>query len=699
MLAYGADDYEAVLSQLEREGLPPERVVVVHNPRLAGEADLAPARTGVRVVRMATNGGYAYAMNAGMVAARRRGAERFLLLTHDAAMEPGALVELVTASKAAPRPGICGPRLRWMEADGGVSCDYYGGWWTSRGDVGHHADGPIALQPPVPGLSRCDWVDGAVMLVEGAVLDVVGPLDERWFLYFEETDYCLRALRAGFSVCCATRAVFMQTAGPMKRPGVYGYLYMRNSLEFARRLNGRRAVLACAARNLRTLPVRRMLRPSVSPVERAAFRRWALAGLLGLLAFATGRTGPPPAWLPGRGDVRLERRSGLLARLGLGVLALLVSSVAGCGGGAQSPDEGNGTPLLGLRSVYATQCRAQPLEERSGARAAQRDRGLLLGLDVGLRFEGAPLGRCATANVAQRAGASLVREDFDWGTIEPRPGRFDWRTTDVVVETAAARGLTVLPIVAGRPGWARAGDGEAFGRFVGMAARRYGPGGGFFTRGRGPRGPSIEWWELLNEPYEQANPDYVPADRYARLVRDAVPVARSLAPGARFLLSGEAQYETPGGEEREDWMTELFAAVPGLGSAFDGVAVHSYGESPAPYDANGGRAQSSRLERIHAGLAGRGLGERPIWVTEVGWSTCTRSDECVAPSEQALRIAAFLRLARTRWSAYVRAVVVYQLREAPIGRRPQDYTRYYGLLDGSYRPKPALAAFTDAATR
>src|SRR5205085_8082984 len=45
----------------------------------------------------------------------------------------------------------------------------------------------------------CDWVSGACFAVRKEVIDRVGPLDEGYFLYFEEVDYCLRARRAGWS--------------------------------------------------------------------------------------------------------------------------------------------------------------------------------------------------------------------------------------------------------------------------------------------------------------------------------------------------------------------------------------------------------------------------------------------------------------------------------------------------------------------
>lgn len=314
VLAYGPREYGTVVTRLLAEGLPAAQIMVVHNPRQPGEAALADHPRSVRVVRMDVNGGYAIAMNAGMRAARDAGASRVLLLTHDASMDDGALAELAGAARRAPGPGICGPCLRWSDEDVGVYRTAYGGWWTPGGHVGHHDNGPRPLAPAVDGLAACDWVDGAVMLVDVAVLEATGGLDEGFFLYFEETEFCLRAVRAGFSVTCATEAVFEQSTGAMSRPGAYGYLSVRNGLEFTRRLSGPRAVPGATVRTLSGLPLLRCVRPSHGAQQRRLHRRLALGSLAGLLAFLAGHRGAPPRWLPGQGDVRPGGRPGLLAR-------------------------------------------------------------------------------------------------------------------------------------------------------------------------------------------------------------------------------------------------------------------------------------------------------------------------------------------------------------------------------------------------
>jgi len=58
-----------------------------------------------------------------------------------------------------------------------------------------------------------DWICGASMMIRAAVLEAIGGLDEGYFLYFEETDFCLRARRAGFPTWYVPESRVMHVGG------------------------------------------------------------------------------------------------------------------------------------------------------------------------------------------------------------------------------------------------------------------------------------------------------------------------------------------------------------------------------------------------------------------------------------------------------------------------------------------------------
>jgi N-acetylglucosaminyl-diphospho-decaprenol L-rhamnosyltransferase len=300
ILSYGSGgEYGPLLDSLLLEGLDPERIVLVHNPSVAGET--APSVAGgCEVILASHNLGYAAAMNLGIERQLERGCEHLLLLTHDARLRPGALEQLIEAARADPTLGAVGPVLVLS----GTEMPYsFGGINRSNGSVGHRQSAPEASE----GIALCDWIDGGTMLLRSEALRGVGGFDERFWGYTEEADLCLRIGRAGFRVGVVLAARADQDPGGPKRPGPWAYLLTRNGLAFAKRsvgmqgvaFIGARAVLAIGYELIRVLARATRLRGG-SPGE-----PWAVAvGMTrGIADFARGRWGPPPTSLPGGGDI------------------------------------------------------------------------------------------------------------------------------------------------------------------------------------------------------------------------------------------------------------------------------------------------------------------------------------------------------------------------------------------------------------
>jgi Cellulase (glycosyl hydrolase family 5) len=325
---------------------------------------------------------------------------------------------------------------------------------------------------------------------------------------------------------------------------------------------------------------------------------------------------------------------------------------------------------------------------------------LLFGLSASIRFfQGSA--RCEETRLAAQTGVQAVREDISWAETEPEPNRYDWTNYDAVVRTATEAGLMVLPIIDDSPAWAAptrgclpSGTGP-YASFVAAVVSRYGPGGTFWREN--PRLPSrpLTWYELWNEPWTSTcNRD--PAV-YARLVVAATNAGRAASHAARFLIAGETFYHTLSGA-REDWISGMYAAVPDLGKHFDALSVHPYGGDPTVFSPGGDTdGQPGRLQLAYAELVAHGDADKPLWVTEIGWSTCAGASDCVTQSQQASYLHEFLRLATTTWRSYVRAVFVYDLRD--IAPNPPDNDQaWFGLLRPDLSKKPAWWVLHDAAT-
>jgi GT2 family glycosyltransferase len=297
VLAYGARGQAAALVRsLPAQGVPPSSVVVVHNPARPEDPALQ-LPDGVEVLRMPRNRGYAAGMNAG-IERHLDSAEidHVLLLTQDVRLRTGCARALLTAAERDPSFGALGPTL----IDGGDGSVFSYGMKRTPGGVRHIRSRPDAA------VARCDALDGSVLLLRAEALRAAALFDERFFMYFEETDLCLRIARSGWSVGVVTEAVAEQESGLARRPAAFGYLMVRNGLEVARRTDGARGV-ALAIVRLVLLEHGFAVWPMIRSRGRRRITRYDRArlagGWVGLWAFASRRFGPPPGFLVARGDI------------------------------------------------------------------------------------------------------------------------------------------------------------------------------------------------------------------------------------------------------------------------------------------------------------------------------------------------------------------------------------------------------------
>jgi GT2 family glycosyltransferase len=300
VLTHGAGgEYGPLLDSLAAGGMALEKVVVVHNPSAPGE-EAPPVPAGCEVISAARNLGYTGGMNLGIDRQIGRGGDLLLILTHDARFRGDALQRLVGAARGNSEYGVLGPALVHAGTDEPFS---FGGVTRPNGVRTHLRERPAAGGEIAP----CDWVDGGTMLFRVDLLERIGGFDERFFIYCEDAEICLRATAAGYRVGVVPDALADQAPGGAKRLGPWAYLMTRNGAAYTYRARGWRglaSVLAGSARivavNLARVVARGLRLRRGSPAE-----PWALTvgTARGMLALLTRRWGPPPAGLPGSGDV------------------------------------------------------------------------------------------------------------------------------------------------------------------------------------------------------------------------------------------------------------------------------------------------------------------------------------------------------------------------------------------------------------
>ncbi len=196
----GLEDTRACLASLEVDA------VLVDNSGRGEGADLA-RREFARVLPIdpGRNTGFAGGCNLGMRAALEAGADHILLLNSDATLAPGA-VEALVAAAGQPGVGIVTGKVLVAGSDPPRIWSAGGALHPLRG-IGVNVGEGEADRGQHDRARDVDFASGCLLLATRAALERVGLFDERYFLYLEDVDLCLRARRAGFRVRYEPRAV------------------------------------------------------------------------------------------------------------------------------------------------------------------------------------------------------------------------------------------------------------------------------------------------------------------------------------------------------------------------------------------------------------------------------------------------------------------------------------------------------------
>jgi len=252
----GREDTLACLDSLMRLEYPSFQVTVVDNGSTDGSPDaVRRAFPQVDVLETGANLGYAGGNNRGLERALARGAPYILLLNNDTTVVPDMLTHLVSALEAEPTVGVAGPTIYYADRPEVI--------WTAGGAIDWRRGDTrmIGLDEPDGGQfgtvpREVDFVSGCAMLLRREVPERVGLLDERFFLYYEEVEWCVRARRAGFRIIHVPPARVWHRIRPQAQaesPTVHYYMTRNRLLFLALTGAGWGAWLSTVAANIRTL--------------------------------------------------------------------------------------------------------------------------------------------------------------------------------------------------------------------------------------------------------------------------------------------------------------------------------------------------------------------------------------------------------------------------------------------------------------
>ena len=229
---------------------------------------------------------------------------------------------------------------------------------------------------------------------------------------------------------------------------------------------------------------------------------------------------------------------------------------------------------------------------------------------------GDPDRRQAELELNRAAGVRILRRDFRWHVIEPEDDRFDFAPYDAVVDDAAEYGQELIGLLVYGVDWAITDwshssiDPAVFADYVSHTVEHF--------RGR------VRYWEVWNE--ENWVIAWRPAPdpaAYGALLKAAYEAAKAADPECVVSFGGLAASDFLA-DEPWTFLEDVYAAHPDIGEYFDVLAIHPYTllQQPGPEEDTVGGSVPFRVRHARRILERHGDGDKPIWITELGWPAC-----------------------------------------------------------------------------
>lgn len=298
-----------------------------------------------------------------------------------------------------------------------------------------------------------------------------------------------------------------------------------------------------------------------------------------------------------------------------------------------------------------------------------------------------------------------VRLPLRWADVEPDAGQYDWSQLDFVVDSVGDRGLDLLLVVAGTPGWARP---------QGADLTRDGPPANlshwaaFLTALADRYTLEVAAYQIWQDPNAAANwdsPAGVSAKQYVQLLQVAYHAVKGSSPDALVISAGLYPTGQADGVSVVDDLTYLSIMYQtGVAAWCDAVGAHVNGTANPPSAYIDGHQSTSlpsagesplyyrHYEAIRQVMVRNGDEETPIWLTQVGWASLpgTPTDHeysaRVSEEQQAAYLVQAFRMAEQ--TPYIEAMMVDNFNLSTI--TPSAPEAGFSLIRADWTARPAF---------
>ncbi len=301
----GKKDTLECLASLQKVIYPNFTIVVIDNGSNDDSvSSIREKHPNIPIFETKENLGFAGGNNVAIEWGLKKGFDWILLLNNDTIVDPLFLDEFMNATKQRPRAMILGAKIyRYHDTQ---KIDHLGGVWNPKiGEFESLAFGTIDDGISFEQMSQVDYVCGAALLMHRSVPETIGFLEKDFFLFWEETDFCCRAKRAGIETWTAPRAKIWHKVSSSftgGKPQMHYFWWRsrllwinRNCLPSEKMNLYRHVIFPDLLKTFRHYILIRFFRKRTAENRQKVLRN--KAGLIGAFHYCFGRFGNCPKWL------------------------------------------------------------------------------------------------------------------------------------------------------------------------------------------------------------------------------------------------------------------------------------------------------------------------------------------------------------------------------------------------------------------
>lgn len=265
-------------------------VVIVDNGSTDESPQILPQKfPEIKFIETGKNLGFAGGNNVGIKYVLEHDADYVLLLNNDTLVDQDFLKELVRVGESDQKIEILGPKIYFYDTETNKKTNKI---WFAGGKInkiltkGTHINyGKIDKNDEIP--KTIDYITGCAMLIKRKVIEKIGLMNEDYFLYYEDADWCLRARKAKFKCVLVPKAKIWHKCSKSAIEGSPPYIYYhsRNGLMLAK-YNG--SLFVQMGAYLQSLWI---LAKQIIKLAIPSKRIWARAVIRGIIDFYRGKIG------------------------------------------------------------------------------------------------------------------------------------------------------------------------------------------------------------------------------------------------------------------------------------------------------------------------------------------------------------------------------------------------------------------------